>query len=123
MRGRKDVDGAESGAAGATHAARPPPLRDRHHRLEPIRTKAIVTVSGSGIAEGAGDVPSVGVTVAGAVEDGVEIVVAETDDVGVAGVDVGGTICSGARVTPGFVTGVIPVGVNIDSKVRPIRGW
>jgi hypothetical protein len=41
---------------------------------------------------------------------------------GVLGVDVGGRICSGARV-PGFDVGDTCVGVSIDSRWWPTRGW
>jgi hypothetical protein len=53
----------------------------------------------------------------------VESVDGDVDEDGVAGVDVGGISCSGASVEPGFELGDTTVGVNIDSRCRPTRGW
>ena len=106
--------------------------RDRHQSPEPIKTSAMVMVSGSGIAAGGGDVPSpvgdvpspVGANTSGPVAEGGGSVDAEVDEEGVAGVDVdgGGVSCSGSTVEPGFEFGVTVGGVSIASSSRPTRG-
>jgi hypothetical protein len=106
----------------------PTAARDRHHHPEPIRSNAIIQVSGSGADSAAGG----GLRGAGAVAWGLVAVVVGDAELGLAveaacvvaeGVGgvfapVGSASCSGASAVPGLVL----VGVNSALSSRPSRG-